>query len=91
MKNISEISLIMTRITELLRKGEKLEWAERIDQYNSELQRDVTNTLSKIIILFGGMGSINDIVLYCNGQPLITENNELDMLLSKLHNLCVTA
>ncbi|MCH4878224.1 hypothetical protein EQV97_12605 [Pseudomonas sp. TMW22090] len=91
MKNISEISATMTRIAELLRKGEKLEWAKRIEQYNSELQRDAAHTLSKIITLFGGMGSINDLVLYFNGQPMIKENNELDMLLSKLHNLCVTA
>ncbi|WP_157222731.1 DUF6966 domain-containing protein [Pseudomonas sp. GM74] len=89
MKNIAEITAILERISELLRIGGKNEWAERIDQYRSELPGDTAHAISKIITLYGGLGSINDIVLYSNGQPMIQENNELDQLLSKLHDRCV--
>ncbi|WP_371926006.1 DUF6966 domain-containing protein [Pseudomonas sp. PB101] len=89
MKNITEITAILERISELLRIGGKNEWAERIDQYRLELPGDTAYTISKIITLYGGLGSINDIILYNNGQPMIQENNELDLLLSKLHDRCM--
>ncbi len=89
MKNIAEVTAIMERISQLMRLGGREEWAILIDQYRSELARDTAEALSKIATLYGGMGSINDIVLYGDGQPLVRENNELDALLSRLYNLCV--
>ncbi|WP_262121219.1 DUF6966 domain-containing protein [Serratia ficaria] len=89
MKNITQIMEIMRRISELLRLGGIDEWAIRIDEYRIELPKDTTYVLSKIAALYGGMGSLNDIVLYRNGQPMIAENNELDKLLSELHERCV--
>jgi len=91
MKNLNEIEAILVRVSALLRLGGKEEWADRIDDYQMLLARDAAQGISKIIALYGGMGSINDIVLYNKGQPLIKENNELDQLLSRLHDLCVTA
>jgi hypothetical protein len=91
MKNLKEIEAILVRVSVLLRLGGKDEWADRIDDYQMLLARDAPNGISKIIGLYGGMGSINDIVLYRKGQPLIKENNELDQLLSRLHELCVNA
>lgn len=35
------------------------------------------------------MGSLTDIVLYCNGQPLIDENNEFAELRTRLYELCM--
>lgn len=40
--------------------------------------------------LFGGVGTLNDIVLSKNGRPLIKENDELDALRKKLYELCST-
>lgn len=37
--------------------------------------------------LYGGMGSLNDLVLYRNGKVLMSENDELDQLRSDLFNL----
>ncbi|WP_410457938.1 DUF6966 domain-containing protein [Pseudomonas fluorescens] len=88
MINTAELTAIMLRISELLRLGDRLDWATLLDEYRAELPHNTTDTLSKISLLFGGMGSINDIVLYKNGQPMIKENNELDQLLSKLHDRC---
>ncbi|WP_425319215.1 DUF6966 domain-containing protein [Chromobacterium violaceum] len=38
--------------------------------------------------LYGGMGSLNDLILYKDGQPLAKENVELDSFRIKLHALC---
>lgn len=91
MNNISKIIAIMIRMSELLRSGNEEEWAERIDQYRLELPSDTTYVLSKIIRLYGGMGSLTDIVLYRNGQPLISENNDFSDLRTRLYELCIGA
>ncbi|MNJ40289.1 DUF6966 domain-containing protein [Pseudomonas alkylphenolica] len=89
MKSTSEVVALMTRISELLRLGGRIEWAECIEQYWSQLLLDTDQALSNIMMLYGGMGSINDIVLYRDGLPMIEENNELHVLLSKLYDCCV--
>jgi hypothetical protein len=91
MKNISQITTIMARMSELLRAGDEAEWAERFDHYRLSLPGDTTYVLAKIVGLYGGMGSLTDIVLYRNGQPLINENDELADLRTKLYELCVGA
>ncbi|WP_442965738.1 MULTISPECIES: DUF6966 domain-containing protein [unclassified Pseudomonas] len=52
------------------------------------LPQDTAYALFHLISLYGGMGSINDVVLYENAKPLLDENNELQGLLSDLHQLC---
>ncbi|WP_443217022.1 DUF6966 domain-containing protein [Pseudomonas sp. GM55] len=47
-----------------------------------------TEQLPQLTSLYGGMGSINDVVLYENAKPLLDENNELQALLSDLYELC---
>ncbi|MDZ3994866.1 DUF6966 domain-containing protein [Pseudomonas sp. Teo4] len=91
MENISQIIQIMARLSELLRLGNEDEWVTRVDQYRMELPKDSSHVLSKILRLYGGMGSLTDIVLYRNGQPLISENNELAELRTKLYELCMVA
>jgi hypothetical protein len=74
-KSIS-ISATMIRMSALLRAGNKYEWAERLDQYRADLPHGYDFALSQILGLYGGMGSLTDIVLYCDGKPLIDKNNE---------------
>ncbi|QND84420.1 Uncharacterized protein ChrSV_2193 [Chromobacterium vaccinii] len=49
---------------------------------------DQVRTSGKILSMYGGMGSLNDLILYKDGQPLVKENVELDSLRVKLHTLC---
>lgn len=88
MQKILEITTSMSRISELLRAGGEENWAARIERYRLALPGDTLETLSKIAVLYGGMGSLSDIVLYRNGQPLLSENDELHELRSKLFTLC---
>jgi hypothetical protein len=79
----------MTRMSALLRVGDRNEWAERLDEYRAELPYDYDFTLSQIIGLYGGMGSLTDIVLYRERQPLIDENNEFAELRTRLDETCM--
>ena len=89
MTNSIPIRAVITHMSALLRAGHKDEWAERLDQYRAELPHDYDFALSQIIGLYGGMGSLTDIVLYCDGQPLIDENSEFAGLLTRLYELCM--
>ena len=88
MKNVEEIKRVLVRMAEILRVGGRDEWADRLDMHSRDLASDPVGTTSALVALYGGMGSINDIVIYKGVQPLIPENRELDALRSKLFNLC---
>lgn len=88
MRNIKKIEASLSRIVDLLIFGENYEWARALKRFENEIENTPDATSSKILSIFGGMGSFNDIVLYKNGQPLIPENNELFELRSILYDLC---
>ena len=75
-------------MTELLRFGDVKDWANALEKARGEMAADPQATAASIISWFGGMGSLNDVILYKNGQPLIAENTELDALASELYQLC---
>jgi hypothetical protein len=89
MKNISKISSIIAQTTDLLCKFGRPEWADKLDACRIALPHDTTYALSQIVSLYGGSGSINDIVLYEQAKPLLNENNELHALLAELYDACV--
>lgn len=89
MTNTIPICAIMTRMSALLRAGNKAGWAERLDQYRADLPHGYAFALSQIIGLYGGMGSLTDVVLYYDGKPLIDENNEFAELRTRLYELCM--
>ena len=88
MKDIKKIQESMLRIEDLLRLGGVNEWAKGIENLRNEMTYDSDLALGKILSLYGGMGSFNDIILYRNGILLVSENSELDALRSKLYELC---
>ena len=88
MKDIQEIRTTLERMAELLRQAGIADWASSLESIKQELVVDERTALVKIISMYGGMGSLNDLVLYKDGRVLVTENNEFDLLRSKLHGLC---
>jgi hypothetical protein len=88
MKDIHKISSNIARTAELLRRFDHPLWADRLEECSLALPQDTAYALSRLMSLYGGMGSINDVVLYENAKPLQDENNELQGLLSDLHQLC---
>ena len=88
MINIQSIQTVLSRMAELLRAGGINDWALALEKFEKEIANSPDATSAKILSTFGGMGSLNDLVLYKNGQPLIAENGELDELRLKLYGLC---
>jgi hypothetical protein len=88
MINVQELELVLTRMTELLRLGSHGNWGDALEKHRSALSTDPTATASIILRMFGGMGSLNDVVLYKDGQPMANENGELGALRSRLYDLC---
>lgn len=88
MKNINEIVSLLEKAARLLNMYNRPEWAEKLEHYARRLPQDTDYVLSQIMSLYGGTGSLNDIVLYDNGKLLFEENNELDSLLTAIHDRC---
>ena len=88
MKNIQNIETVLARMVELLRLGGFNGWANALEKFRGEIANAPSVTAARILSMYGGMGSLNDLILYGNGQPLVAENAELDALRSELYQLC---
>lgn len=87
MINTHSIEDAMTRLSAVLRKAAQVRWADLIDSIRQELAEDPDQAISRTLRLYGGAGSLNDVVLYRDGQPLFQENQELDALRTRLFDL----
>ncbi|WP_122336185.1 DUF6966 domain-containing protein [Pseudomonas syringae] len=79
---------LVEKLSSLLRQYNREEWADKLDECAGLIFDDIDYALHRIILLYGGAGSISDIILYDNGKVLFEENNILHELLSKLYSLC---
>ncbi|WP_336707327.1 MULTISPECIES: DUF6966 domain-containing protein [unclassified Cedecea] len=77
----------MERMATLLELGGYAEWSVSIFKLAKKYVIDPDSTKHTFRNFYGGMGSLNDLVLYRNGKILISENNELDQIRSDLFNL----
>lgn len=75
-------------MAELLRFGSRDDWANALEKFRGEIGNSPNAAAGRILSMYGGMGSLNDLVLYRNGQPLFAENIELDALRSELYQHC---
>lgn len=88
MNDLKNIEQILIRMTNLLRLSNVEGWAEVLDECNRKLSVQPVESTIKILSLYGGIGSLNDVILYKNGQPLFQENSEFDDLRGNLYQLC---
>lgn len=88
MIEVQKVQSVLFRMAELLRQGGLVDWAQAIEESHTEISNDPATTSAKILSMYGGMGSLNDLVLYKDGKVLIKESNELDELRSRLYDLC---
>ena len=75
-------------MAELLRLSSRNDWAKTLEKCHEEIENAPNATAARIRSMYGGMGSLNDVVFYRNGQALAAENSEFDMLRSELYQLC---
>jgi len=89
MSDISTVREILVRLISLLRKAHEIDWANALDSFRAHCDAtgdnpEKTGLFSDILRIYGGMGSFSDLVLYREGEVLLTENNELDNLRKEL-------
>jgi len=77
----------MQRMATLLELGGYAEWSASIFKLAKKYEHEPDDTKHIFLNLYGGMGSLNDLVLYRNGKVLMSENDELDQLRRDLFNL----
>lgn len=87
MTKYNTVDLKLKRMVELLQINDSgKEWEEALAMLRVEFQHSPKHASSKLLSMYGGMGSLNDIILYRNGQLLLTENNEFDVLREQLYD-----
>ena len=77
----------MRKLESLLEQNGEDFWSGRVSQAADTAARSDAYSLTRFLDLFGGMGSLDDLVLHKSGQPLETENKRLDTLRSNAWNL----
>lgn len=88
MIDIQKIQTVLARMAVLLRIGCLNDWAKALECFYVDIANDPIATSSSILATLGGAGSLNDIILYKDGQVLAKENTELDTLRTELYSLC---
>lgn len=88
MSDINSIDNILVKMINLLQFSGVNNWADALQRCRQELQARPVAVAGEIISMYGGMGSLNDVILYREGQPLSKENSEFDDLRTNLYDLC---
>lgn len=78
----------LTEIIGLLVDTNADNWVDSLSQCKKELSVEPTKAISNILSMYGAVGSLNDVVLYKNGQLLLKENTEFDDLRADLYDYC---
>ncbi|MGA1802832.1 DUF6966 domain-containing protein [Rhizobium sp. HT1-10] len=70
-----------------LRTNDAPHWANDIARCAAWIEQSDYNGVERFLRLFGGMGSLNDLILHRNGQMLTIENDELRTLLTRSYEM----
>ncbi|WP_094778002.1 DUF6966 domain-containing protein [Paraburkholderia ribeironis] len=83
----NEIRDVLIRMSELLQSSGLRDWARMLTQIAERSDEGYPAIRPEIRRMYGGMGSLNDIVLHRDGKVLKYENNEFDALRERLYAL----
>lgn len=87
MKKNQSVKYKIECMADLLAQGGYDDWSYRIFDLAAQYEDEPEITKNAMLGLYGGMGSLNDLVLYRDGQVLLNENEELDKLRHELFAL----
>lgn len=83
-----ELETTLLRIAELLDDNGEKKWAESFHGFQRDYARDPSGTRPRILAVYAGMGSFNDLVVHGPDRlPKRQANRELAELRSKLFDL----
>jgi hypothetical protein len=92
---IKKISECLLQIILILESAQEYNWSDEILRLFNNFELDnhskenIHHIARQILSLYGGMNSLNDVVLYKNGNCLKEQNDKLDNLRKSLFNLAI--
>ncbi|QCP54403.1 hypothetical protein FAZ95_36345 [Trinickia violacea] len=87
MASVKEICSVLIRMSGLLLFCDLEDWACVLIQFANRVEEGCPVVRAEILRLFGGMGSLNDLVLHKDGHVLNDENEVFDALRERLYEL----
>lgn len=88
--NADEVMLVqkkLDRLAYLLDSGGYTEWSASIRNLAKNYAYEPRLVCRTLLSYYGGMGSLNDLLLYKDGHMLDSENEELDQLRAAIFEL----
>ncbi|HOT92634.1 MAG TPA: hypothetical protein PLJ78_17595 [Anaerolineae bacterium] len=88
MNNLDVVRTLL-EMRDLLAQANEPQWAERVDRLAASFQTDspeeVKSMARQALRMFGGMGSLSDLVVYVHGVPVPEMNDRLEAMRRQLH------
>ncbi len=72
----------------MMKEFDQTSWADAFARLAVEYKQEPEMVSGKIVALYGGMGSFNDIIFFRGGKVAAEENERLDSLRKRLYELC---
>ncbi|MBX8547682.1 hypothetical protein K5D53_23920 [Pseudomonas cichorii] len=88
MSEYERILSVLEEMAALLDLAEIKDWSEALRRMRSYDESEASVLYNTVLRMYGGSGSLNDIVLYRGGKVLLHENDKFDELRSELYLLC---
>lgn len=90
MKNIALLKDKLKALNSLLQSCDETLWGGSISRLIDLTEADPDMANYELLRMLGGMGSLNDLVLYRDGRPLFQENDTLAQLRAEIYNECMS-
>jgi hypothetical protein len=83
---VQSFAKLLREVEIKLREHNETHWATQIAGCLASVERSDAYGLQRFLSLFGGMGSLNDVLLVADGRLLHEENDRLRALLSRAYD-----
>jgi hypothetical protein len=81
--DVQAFANVLHEIEVVLRQHNEKHWAAQITRCLTNVERSDANGVSVFLSFFGGMGSLNDVLLVRDGKALTRETDRLRALVSQ--------
>lgn len=85
MTSVDELLNALADAAGLLKANGEQGWADIMEESSRRVAQDSVAGAGDVKSLFGGAGSLNDLILHRNGMPLVQENDELEALRARIY------
>jgi hypothetical protein len=81
--DVQAFANLLREIEAVLSEHNEKHWATQIARCLASVERSDADGLHRFLSFFGGMGSLNDLLFYRDGEPFTVENDLFHALLTR--------